>query len=373
MTDTAAPPSSRVQELAEATQADPRWAAVQARDAQADGRFVYAVRTTGVYCRPSCASKPARPENVSFHASPEAAEAAGFRACKRCQPRGLAPASRQAAEVAAWCRHIDAAETPPTLAELAQLAGLSPHHLQRVFKAATGLSPRTYAQARRAQRLRDALPGSPSVTQAAYEAGYASSGRFYADADGALGMAPGRYRAGGAGAAIRFAVGRCSLGDILVAQSERGLCAILLGDDPQALIDDLAQRFPKARLLGGDAGFERLVAEVVGLVEAPGIGLDLPLDLRGTAFQQRVWLALRTIPPGRTATYTEIAGHIGAPQAVRAVAGACAANPLAVAIPCHRVVRQDGGLAGYRWGVERKRELLAREATSSPARPPDAG
>jgi AraC family transcriptional regulator of adaptative response/methylated-DNA-[protein]-cysteine methyltransferase len=345
-----------------ATEADPRWAAVQARDASADGQFFYSVQTTGVYCRPSCASRPARPENVRFHATAEAAQAAGFRPCKRCKPDQPPADQRHAQMAAAACRAIEAAETPPTLEGLAKVSGLSPHHFHRLFRAATGLTPKAYADAHRARRVRERLGQGSGVTEAIYDAGFNSSGRFYEQADAILGMTPSDYRGGGAGAQIHFAVGQCSLGSILAAQSERGVCAILLGDDPAALVRDLQDRFPKATLVGGDAGFEATVAKVVGLVEAPAQGLDLPLDVRGTAFQQRVWQALRAIPAGRTASYAEVATAIGSPKAVRAVAGACAANPLAVAIPCHRVVRTGGGLSGYRWGIERKRALLDREA-----------
>ncbi|MFM9915703.1 MAG: bifunctional DNA-binding transcriptional regulator/O6-methylguanine-DNA methyltransferase Ada [Rhizobacter sp.] len=346
----------------DASENDPRWAAVVARDAASDGRFFYSVRTTGVYCRPSCASRPARPENVAFHATGEDAQRAGFRPCKRCQPDQPPRPEQQAALVAALCRHIESAEQPPTLNALAAQACLSAHHLHRVFKAVTGLTPKAYAQAHRAKRVRQELAHSGSVTEAILDAGYASSSRFYEKSTQVLGMTPTAYRAGGAGAEIRFAIGQCSLGAILVAQSARGVCAILIGDDPDALARDLQDRFPKASLIGGDADFELLVAQVVGFIEAPAIGLDLPLDLRGTAFQQRVWQALREIPAGCTASYTDIARRIGSPASVRAVAQACGANPLAVAIPCHRVVRLDGGLSGYRWGVERKRELLSREA-----------
>jgi AraC family transcriptional regulator of adaptative response/methylated-DNA-[protein]-cysteine methyltransferase len=264
--------------------------------------------------------------------------------------------------VAAACRAIEAAEQPPKLAALARAAGLSPYHFHRVFKAATGVTPRDYAAALRAQKLRGALEQGAAVTEAIYDAGFNSSSRFYEKADAVLGMTASEYRAGGARAEIRFAVGQCSLGAILVAMSGKGVCAILMGEDPDGLLRDLQDRFPKARLIGAEAGFEQTVARVVGLVEAPGLGLDLPLDVRGTAFQQRVWRALQAIPAGQTASYSDIAAAIGAPRAVRAVAGACAANPLAVAIPCHRVVRTDGALSGYRWGVERKRALLAREA-----------
>jgi AraC family transcriptional regulator of adaptative response/methylated-DNA-[protein]-cysteine methyltransferase len=231
-----------------------------------------------------------------------------------------------------------------------------------VFKATTGVTPRQYAAAHRGERVRTELGRSGSVTAAIYESGYNSNGRFYGESGQMLGMTPTIYRAGGADADIRFAVGECSLGSILVARSERGVCAILLGDDPDTLARDLQDRFPRATLIGGDSEFEQLVARVVGFVEEPGLGLALPLDVRGTAFQQRVWQALRGIPAGKTASYTEIAGRIGSPTAVRAVAQACAANALAVAIPCHRVIRNDGGLSGYRWGVERKRALLEREA-----------
>lgn len=354
------------QDAAAATQRDPRWAAVLARDAAADGRFWYSVKTTGVYCRPSCASRRARPENVRFHDSRADAERAGFRPCRRCRPDLAEGATRHAQAVARACRAIELAiddgAPAPELAALAAEAGLSPFHFHRVFKASTGITPKAYARAHQARRLRKTLPRSGSVTEAMFDAGYGSSSRFYAQAGTVLGMAPRDYRAGGANAAIRFAIGQCSLGAILVAASERGLCAILIGDDPDALARELQDRFPKAELVGGDARFEALVARVVGLIEAPGTGLDLPLDVRGTAFQQRVWEALRAIPPGTTATYAEIAHAIGAPKATRAVAGACAGNWLAVAIPCHRVVRTDGALSGYRWGVERKRALLERES-----------
>lgn len=340
---------------------DPRWARVVRRDRGADGGFVYAVATTGVYCRPSCPSRTARPENVRFFASPAEAEAAGYRACRRCHPKSVSPEAANAALIAAACRMIEAAETPPSLDALATRIGFSRFHFHRRFKAVTGLTPRAYAAAHRAGKLRAALAGGDdSVTGALHEAGYSSS-RFYAAATGLLGMTPTTYRKGGTGMDIRFAIGASSLGAILVAATEKGLCAITLGDDPEALVRDLQDRFPKARLIGGDADFEAWVAQVVGFVEAPKIGLDLPLDVRGTAFQQRVWQALRAIPAGKTVTYTDVAAAIGAPSAVRAVAGACAANALAVAIPCHRVVRSDGSLSGYRWGVERKRALLERE------------
>lgn len=341
---------------------DPRWLAVRARDVRADGRFVYSVRTTGVYCRPSCAARTPRRENVEFHATPAAAEQAGFRACKRCRPTQPPLAERRAALVAELCRVIEQADETPTLEALARHVGQSAYHVHRMFKAITGLTPRAYAAAHRARRAREELARRATVTEAIHGAGYGSSGRFYEAADDVLGMTPTQYRAGGEGLAIRFAVGECSLGSILVAATARGVCAILLGDDPQALVHDLERRFAKAELVGADAGFEALVATVVGLVEDPRVGVALPLDVQGTAFQQRVWQALRRIPAGRTTSYAELARRLGQPNATRAVAQACAANPVAVAIPCHRVVRTDGDVSGYRWGVERKRALLAKEA-----------
>ena len=338
-----------------------RWDAVQRHDRAADGAFWYSVRTTGVYCRPSCGSRQPRRENVAFHASPAAAEQAGFRACMRCRPTQAALAERQAEVVATACRLIERAEEMPSLAALAKAAGMSRFHFHRVFKSVTGVTPKAYADAHRTRRVRDALAGRGSVTEAIYHAGFNSSGRFYAAAPGVLGMTPRDFRAGGTGAAIRFAVGQCSLGAILVAATEKGVCAIFLGEDPDALVRDLQDRFPNAQLIGGDTAFERLVAQVVGFVEAPTQAVDFPLDLRGTAFQQKVWQALRKIPAGSTATYSEIAKRIGRPKAVRAVGAACGDNPIAVAIPCHRVLRLDGNLSGYRWGVDRKRALLAKE------------
>ena len=344
------------------TAQDPRWAAVLARDPQADDTFFYAVRTTGVYCRPSCPARRAKPENVAFYGSCEAAEHAGFRPCKRCQPRAPSLADRRAATVARICEFIERAEHTPSLAQLARQAGMSPYHFHRVFKATTGLSPKGYAAAHRAARVRGELRRAGTVTQAIMDAGYNSGGRFYADSNELLGMTPRQFRAGGLDAKIRFAIGDCSLGAILVARSAKGLCAILLGDDPETLLRELQDRFPVAQLLGGDKAFERQVAEVIRFVDAPKVGLKLPLDVRGTAFQQRVWQALRKVPAGDTVSYADLARRIGAPKSVRAVAQACAANSLAVAIPCHRVIRSDGALSGYRWGVKRKRALLDRES-----------
>jgi AraC family transcriptional regulator of adaptative response/methylated-DNA-[protein]-cysteine methyltransferase len=348
--------------LATATVSDPRWTAVATRDPRADGKFFYSVRTTGVYCRPSCGARSARPENVEFHATAGDAERAGFRPCKRCKPDQLPLAEQHAETIAKLCRLIENAEQAPTLEQLANHAGLSPFHLHRVFKAITGVTPKQYAAAHRAKRVKSELDRSNTVTDAIYGAGYNSNGRFYEQSNDVLGMTPTTYRAGGANTEIRFAIGECSLGSILVAASERGVCSILIGDDPDLLARDLQDRFPRAHLIGGDTEFEHMVAKVVGFVEAPALGLDLPLDVRGTAFQQRVWQALREIPAGRTVSYSQVANRIGAPKAVRAVGAAIGANPLAVAIPCHRVIRNDGSLCGYRWGVERKRALIEREA-----------
>ena len=338
-----------------------RWRAVERRDRSADGAFYYSVRTTGVYCRPSCAARLPLRQNVAFHDTREAAERAGFRPCKRCHPEGMGVAAQQAAAVARACRLIEQSEELPALETLAQEAGMSRFHFHRIFKAATGVTPKAYAAAWRAKRLRVELKSGASVTEAIYGAGFNSSGRFYAQSSSLLGMKPGDFRRGGTGEAIRFALGQCSLGAILVAATEKGVCAIALGDEPEPLLRELEDRFPAAELIGGDKDFERLVATVIGAVEAPRLGLDLPLDLRGTAFQQRVWQALRKIPAGKTTTYSDVARRIGKPDAIRAVAAACAANQLALAIPCHRVVRRDGDLAGYRWGIARKRALLDRE------------
>ena len=357
MTETRQPDTSRAP-----ARDEERWQAVSRRDPAFDGKFLFAVRTTGVYCRPSCASRPAKRENVSFFDTGALAEKAGYRACKRCRPDKLDAPDPQVQAVKRACERIEAAEEAPKLADLAASVGLSPYHFHRVFKTITGVTPKAYAAEMRARRAADKLRTAGTVTEAIYDAGFNSSSRFYENTDARLGMTPGAVRRGGAGAVIRFAVGEASLGAVLVAATNKGVCAILLGDDPQALVRDLQDRFPRAEFKGGDAEFERTVAEVVGLVEAPGQRLDLPLDIRGTAFQQRVWAALSAIPSGKTATYAEIARAIGQPKAVRAVAQACGANPLAIAIPCHRVVRSDGDLSGYRWGVERKRKLIDREA-----------
>jgi AraC family transcriptional regulator, regulatory protein of adaptative response / methylated-DNA-[protein]-cysteine methyltransferase len=344
---------------------DPRWARIVARDRTADGHLWYSVLTTGVYCRPSCASRIANPKNVLLHDTFKEAKATGFRPCKRCNPDGLSVEAENIAIVARACRLIEESEEEPSLADLAAAAGRSPSYFHRRFKAATGLTPKDYAVATRASKVRERLVSGTSVTEAIYDAGFNSSGRFYEKSTGMLGMTPSQYRSGGANEEIRFAVGETSLGAILVASSKKGVASILLGDDPNQLVHELQDRFAKARLIGADRNYEALVAHVIGFIEAPRIGFDLPLDVRGTAFQRRVWQALQGVPIGQTVSYTEIARRIGSPRAVRAVAGACAANHLAVAIPCHRVVRNNGSLSGYAWGVERKQALLTREAARS--------
>jgi AraC family transcriptional regulator of adaptative response/methylated-DNA-[protein]-cysteine methyltransferase len=343
---------------------DPRWSRIVARDRAADGQFWYSVVTTGVYCRPSCPSRTANPANVLLHDSLEAARATGFRPCKRCNPEGPSRDDENTLVVTRACRLIEESEDELSLTALAAAVGRSASHFHRLFKAATGLTPKAYAAAHRAAKVRQGLESGSSVTEAMYDAGFNSSGRFYEKSSGILGMTPSQYRSGGAREDIRFAVGDSSLGAILVASSRKGVVSILLGDDPDALVRELQDRFPNANLIGADDGYEALVARVVGFLDAPALGLDLPLDVRGTAFQQRVWQALRAIPAGETVSYTEVARRIGAPRAVRAVAGACAANNIAVAIPCHRVVRTDGSLSGYAWGIERKRALIEREASA---------
>jgi AraC family transcriptional regulator of adaptative response/methylated-DNA-[protein]-cysteine methyltransferase len=344
------------------TKIDPRWSLLATRDPAADGQFFYSVKSTGIYCRPSCAARLPRPENVQFHATCADAEQAGFRPCKRCKPRQSSVSAQHATKIAAVCRLIETSEELPSLAEMAKHAGLSAYHFHRLFKSTTGVTPKAYGAAKRAARVREELKRSGSVTEAIYSAGYNSNSRFYEDADRFLGMTPTNFRAGGADTKICFAVGECSLGAVLVAASDRGVCAIFLADEPETLVRELQDLFPRAQLIGGDAEFEASVAKLIGYVDNPARGLDLPLDIRGTAFQLRVWQALREIPVGSTASYTEVAKRIGAPKSARAVARACAANVLAIAIPCHRVVRTDGSCSGYRWGIERKRALLKKES-----------
>ena len=344
---------------------DPRWARIVARDKTADGHLWYSVVTTGVYCRPSCPSRAANPQNVQLHDSLESAKATGFRPCKRCNPDGLSTDAENAALVAKACRLIEESEEEPSLDKLADAVCLSPSYFHRLFKAAAGVTPKDYAVAHRAEKVREGLASGSSVTEAIYDAGFNSSGRFYEKSADMLGMTPSQYRAGGANEKIKFAVGQSSLGAILVASTKKGVAAILLGDNPDKLVRDLQDRFPNAHLIGADRDYENLVARVVGFVEEPGASLNLPLDVRGTAFQERVWKALREIPAGTTVSYADIARRIGAPKSVRAVARACAANKLAVAIPCHRVVRNDGSLSGYAWGIERKRALIEREVSQN--------
>ena len=344
------------------TERDPRWARVKARDKSADGLFWYSVATTGIYCRPSCPSRTAKPSNVRFYERLTDAKAAGFRACKRCNPDGSSLQAVNSSLIAKVCKIIESRNEAPPLEELAAAAQLSPSYFHRLFKAATGLTPKGYASAHRSSRVRKKLKSGTSITQAIYDAGFNSNGRFYEKSGAILGMTPTQFRTGAVDEEIHFAVGQCSLGAILVATSKVGVVSILLGDDPDVLVRDLQDCFPKAVIIGANHEYEQLIAKVVGLVEYPRLGLELPLDVRGTAFQQRVWQALREIPAGKTATYSQIAHRVDLPKAVRAVAGACAANNIAVAIPCHRVIRNDGALSGYRWGVERKRVLLDRES-----------
>lgn len=335
-----------------------RWAAIAARDARADGAFWFGVVTTGIYCRPSCPARRPKRENLRYFDTADAAARAGFRPCKRCRP-DEDPRQR----FADICRWIEGCEEMPDLTAMAREAGMSPGHFHRAFRRALGLTPKQFADAVLARRIEAGLDGAASVTGAIYDAGFANAGAFYRTAGARLGMTPARRRRGGAGMSIRRAVAATSLGAMLVAATERGVCAILLGDDADELVRDLAARFPAARIETAEPGtdFDGWVRAAAALADRPGEAGALPLDIRGTAFQERVWRALQAIPPGETASYAAIAAAIGRPEAARAVAGACAANPAAVAIPCHRAVRSDGGLAGYRWGAERKRALLERE------------
>jgi len=352
-------PSARAARVA----TDPRYQAIRRRDRSFDGVFYFGVETTGVFCRPSCGARLARPEHVSFYSSPADAERAGFRACLRCRPAGPDRAERDATLVAGLCRFIEASDAPPSLEQLASHAGLSPFHVHRVFKAVTGLTPKAWARAHRARRARALMSASGSVSQAIFAAGFSSTSRFSEKSSRTFGMQPKRFQARGAGETIRWAVARCDLGLVLVAATETGLCAIELGDDEETLRATLNERFSAAKLVGGDPTFKATVTSVVALIERPGaMSTRLPLDLRGTAFQERVWRALLDIPPGETRTYSALAEQLGEPGATRAVAAACGQNPLAVAVPCHRVVGKDGSLRGYRWGLSRKRALLGREA-----------
>jgi AraC family transcriptional regulator, regulatory protein of adaptative response / methylated-DNA-[protein]-cysteine methyltransferase len=343
------------------------WAAVAARDARADGAFVYGVRTTGIYCRPGCASRPPRRENVAFYRDPQAAEAAGLRPCKRCRPGDASVGARHVAAIGRACALIRAGETMPSLAELADAAGISRFHFHRVFKQITGATPHDWGKAHRLGRFADRLDGGEAVADAVYAAGFGASSRAYEAAANGLGMTPGARRRGGKGETIGFTIVSTWLGWALVAATRRGICLTALGDDRARLEAELRRRFPAATLEAADAALAGWAERVVRFITRPAEQLDLPLDIRGTAFQAQVWRALQKIPPGRTASYSAIAAVLGRPKAVRAVARACAGNQLAVLVPCHRAVRSDGGIAGYRWGIERKRALLEREAAADAA------
>lgn len=340
---------------------DSRWQAVVSKNKDLDGEFVFAVTTTGIYCRPSCPAKPAKRHNVVFFDTTQLAQAAGFRACMRCKPDGISHEHTRNDLMAKACQLMQASATPLSLTALATQLGMSPHHLHRVFKATTGLTPKGYQQALIKGRLASALDKPQTITDAIYDAGFNSSGHFYDGADALLGMTPGSFRSGGQGLEIRYAVEPCALGVILVAATARGVCAIEFGDSAHDLLARTRTRFPKAAFQAADAQFTQWLGKVLSFIEQPRSLKDLPLDIQGTVFQQRVWKALQDIPLGETASYAQVAQRIGQPTAVRAVAQACAANQLVMAIPCHRVVKADGSLSGYRWGTARKAELLARE------------
>lgn len=345
----------------EFTTEDEKWMATLQRDSFANGKFVYAVTTTGIYCRPTCSARKPLRKNVVFFSSCEDARRDGFRPCKRCRPQDLSPVDTNGEIVATACRMIETAEEIPSLQVLADAAGLSPHHFHRLFRSLTGVTTREYAKAHRAAKVKRELRESGSVTEAIYKAGFQSSGRFYSQSGASLGMTPTAFRLGGAGETIQFAIGDCSLGSVLVAATNVGICSIALGDSPEELIQQFQNEFSQADLLAGDEEFEKHMGFVIGFLESPVAPLPLPLDIRGTLFQLKVWKALQTIPFGKTLTYSELAAKIGQPNATRAVATACGKNRIAVAIPCHRIVRADATLTGYRWGVQRKKALLERE------------
>jgi AraC family transcriptional regulator of adaptative response/methylated-DNA-[protein]-cysteine methyltransferase len=339
---------------------DARWRAVAARDCRADGDFVFAVRTTGIYCRPSCPARRPRRSRVLFFATPEAAEAGGFRACRRCHPRAAEPP--RAAWLRRLCRTIEASPgRPPSLARLAAAAGVGPHHLQRAFKRAVGLSPRQYAEALRTGRLRRALRRGRAVEDAALEAGYGSASGAHAHATRALGMTPGTYRRGGEGMDLAYTIVDSPLGRLLVAATDKGVSAVYLADDDRRLERELREEYPGAIVRRDDGTLAARVRPILAHLAGRASRLDLPLDVKATAFQWRVWQELRRIPSGQTRTYGDVARAIGRPTATRAVARACATNPVSIVVPCHRVVGKDGRLTGYRWGLDRKKRLLQVE------------
>ncbi len=341
---------------------DAEWEAILRRDVRADGRFVYAVRTTGIYCRPSCASRKPRRENVIVFDFPELAEEGGFRPCLRCAPRDAASDPRLD-KVRRALRHIEEhVDENPTLKELGRRAGLSPHHLQRAFKRTLGVSPRQYVDSLRMRKYKNLLRGGHDLAGACYAAGYGSASRVYERASGYLGMTPATYQKGGNGVSIRYGITRCRLGRLLVAVTNRGVCRVSLGGTERELVLDIEKEFPHANLRRSDKYMKEYLRFVSRVAEGgPQSDESLPLDVRATAFQCRVWERLKAIPPGATMTYKEIAEDLGLERGARAVGRACAENPVALLVPCHRVVRTDGALAGYRWGVERKKKLLESE------------
>lgn len=341
---------------------DARWQAVIGRDKNADGQFFYAISTTKIYCYPSCPSRLALRSHTLFFENTTTAELAGFRPCKRCKSDQDTPENRDTLIITQACRFIENADVIPSLDTMAQSQNLSRYHFHRLFKSITGVTPRAYAIAHRTAKIRAELTRNTTITNAIYQAGFNGNGRFYATSTKVLGMTATNYKNGGNSETIHYSIGKCSFGSIMIARSEKGICAILIQDDEEPLFDDLKNRFPKATRIEDRSDFKHWLEQVVHFVEAPKKGLELPLDIRGTLFQQRVWQLLQTIPLGTTASYTDIATLLGDPKAVRAVARACAANPIALLIPCHRVVRSDGGISGYRWGVENKRTLIVREA-----------
>jgi AraC family transcriptional regulator of adaptative response/methylated-DNA-[protein]-cysteine methyltransferase len=345
-----------------------RWIAVKERDRTADGLFFYAVLSTGIYCRPGCPARGAKRENLRFFETAAAAESVGFRACKRCNPKGSALDEKLTSAIADACTCIQESSEPVDVRSLAERAGLSESHFHRAFKRITGLTPKAFGNAHRAERARNMLAKGTRITQSIYDAGFNSSSRFYEKSNSMLGMQPNQFQKGGQGTRIQFAVGDCSLGKVLVASTERGVCALFMGNDAGALEENLRKRFPRADIRAGDESFRTVLAEVIRYVDAPGSQWKLPLELRGTAFQHAVWKALQEIPPGKTSSYAEVARRIGKPASVRAVAQACGANPVALAVPCHRVLRSDGDISGYRWGVERKKALLEREKLKNASR-----